>query len=276
MKSGSRSLQRRLRSVRSIAQLTRAMKTVAVSKYNRVQNQWNRIAPYQEALTNMAAAVGTQAVPDTAGRKVLYMIFTANRGLCGSYNSELWSFVKKTLAQQDMPYDLLVAGHWGILRAQEQMPQHLLGTVPMNDLPTAAQAWDLAERLETAWASGEYASIILLAQSYKNIMNQVPAQTVLFPAPGHTQDEAADVLMLPEREKLAAHIQNRALRIQLYVTMLASMTGAHGAMLMAMRSASDNAETMVSDIERRVNRLRQTSVTTQVLELARGAQNNQS
>lgn len=275
MKSGARALQRRLRSVRSIAQLTRAMKTVAVSKYNRALVQWRNIRPYQEALKHMAAMVGTSGQAGGGGTHVLYVLITANRGMCGVYNSDLWSFFRSTSAEQDAPWRVLLLGNWGVQRAREQLPKDtVLGVLPMNDLPRAEDAWALADRLEDEWASGQYGSIVLVAQAYENVLRQVPTATTIFPRQGLDASSNDDLLVLPERDALSAEIRNRDLRTTLYEQMLASMTGAHGAMLMAMRSANDNAETMGDAIERRMNRLRQTAVTTQVLELSRGAQSN--
>lgn len=276
MKTGSRALQRRLRSVRSIAQLTRAMKTVAVSKHSRAQALWRGVRPYQEALARMADTVGIEDAGEAQGAEALYVVMTANRSLCGSYNSDLWAFLRAQLAAEKRPYRLLMLGHWGAQRAAEQLAEHVLDSLPLSDLPRSADAWALADRLEQEWATGRYAAIVLVAQGYVNILKQVPEAAQLFPRAGTAAHGAADgLLMLPGRAGLAQEIRRRDLRVRLYGQMLAAMTGAHGAMLMAMRSANDNAETMGRDIERRFNRLRQSAVTTQVLELARGAQSNQ-
>ena len=156
MKSSARSIQRRLKSVRSIGQLTRAMKTVAVSKYNRSLSRLTVIRPYQAQMKRLAESLGMPAGESPSGQKALYVAVTANRGLCGTYNNNLWSFLKDSMAVDTRRCDLILCGQWGVERGREQMPDMVLNTWPLHDLPSSADADALAQELEHLLKTGNY------------------------------------------------------------------------------------------------------------------------
>lgn len=270
MRSGASGLQRRLKSVRSIEQLTRAMKTVAISKYNRTLQQLKVLRPYEEELQRMAAHVAGAADSPSTGSKVLFVVVTANRGLCGSYNTDLWNWFKAHTAQMSEPWQLYLVGHWGIERGREQMGDKVLKTVAISDQPTPQEADALAEDLKSLYATGEYSRVMLVSQRFENILRQEPQSVQLLPREGR-EAQQGDLLILPDKAAMEAQLQERSFRMRVFALLLEAMAGAHGAMLMAMRTANDNAENMGREMERKLNRLRQSSVTTQVLELARSA-----
>lgn len=268
MKDNARTLKRRLKSVQSIGQMTRAMKTVSLSKYNRALSRLSGIRAYSEQCQRLLALCGNQE-EKREQNPVLYVLLTANRGLCGAYNLAMWDYAQQVLAAEQQPYSLVICGQWGIDRAKEKHTPHIEKTFVFHDIPTLEEGAELADYLSEAWASNCYSSIYILLQEFHNILTQVPGKTLLMPLQG-LQGTDQDILFLPGREDVMRVVSQKCMQAQVYEKLLASAAGAQGASLMAMRTASDNAQEMASVLERNLNRLRQSAVTTQVLEIARG------
>lgn len=269
MKDNARSLKRRLKSVSSIGQMTNAVKTVAAAKYNRSFSRLSAVREYRKRCMDLLAETGIEEspVPDKAD-KVLYVLVTANRGLCGSYNQDIWKLAQETFADQTAPYRVLVCGRWGASRATEHRLAGLAGTLEISDIPSSRDADSLAGTILRLWETGEYTRVDFIVQRFQNILNQSPVIKTLWPMP-KTEAISAGMLFLPDRETVMRKLIKRAFSAAIHESLMAAMTGAHGATLMAMRTASDNAREMAEDLERSYNHIRQTLVTTQVLELSR-------
>lgn len=269
MKGSARSIKRRLKSVTSIGQLTRAMKTVAISKYNRTLNRLAATRAYRQELAGVIELSGAFETAAPAGAQdVVYVVITANRGLNGAFNADLWALLEKVLAEETRPYVLVVCGQWGIGRAQERKTPNVIQTFAVSDLPEASQAAAIARYLRALWQKSQTQEINFVSQAFHNILRQSPQVHRLLPFDPPRQP-SAEVIFVPRREGIVADLVERRLQSEVYKTLLSHMAGAHGATLMAMRTANDNALTMQRQLERTLNRIRQAAVTTQVLELSR-------
>jgi len=112
--------------------------------------------------------------------------------------------------------------------------------------------------------------ISFISQAFRNILSQSPQIQRLLPLE-QTQGSGEEILLcLPDRLSVSKAVAARCMQARVHELLLSAMAGAHGASLMAMRTATDNSQNMEQELERKLNHIRQTSVTTQVLELSRG------
>jgi len=268
-----RDVKRRIRSISSTEQITQAMKTVALSKYNRVQTGLQAFLPYEAACRDILSRMGSARLqpPEHAEPTVCYVVITANRGLCGSFNMDLIRFLEVQLAREGRPYFLAVCGKWGRNLCQEGRLSGVRKFFPAADLPEYGQAEELAAWVTELITTGKATEIRVVSQHFVNLLKQQPENVCLFPCEDmQTADDGEEILCLPDRETVLRTLQDRCLASRIYGLLLSAAAGAHAAMLVAMRAASDSSSAMLEELTLHYNRLRQAAVTTEVLELAGG------
>ena len=265
-----RELKRRIKSVTSTRQMTQAMKMVSVSKYNRALARYNAFLPYQAQCARLERALGGLSLTLPEGRtvrRVCYVVLTGNRGLCGDYNQEVLRLLRQTLAAQTLPYDVMFCGRWADENAAD-IPHTLF---PLDDIPTWEQSNALARQLLDRFTRGEADEVYFVYQQFKNVLTQVPACEKFLPQAPAEAGKQEEYLFEPDREALGRALLERCVYARVYEILLGAATGFQGAMMMTMRAAADNSETMLESLSLTMNRLRQSSVTTQVLEISSAA-----
>ena len=265
-----RELKRRIKSVTSTRQMTQAMKMVSVSKYNRALARCSAFEPYEAQCRRLIEAVGGGALTlprDREVKSVCYVVLTGNRGLCGDYNQVVLRLLRETLQTQTLPYQVLICGRWG----HENAPDIPHETIELDDIPTWEQSGALARRLLELFRSGQADEIYFVYQRFINVLTRQPCSQRFLPQEEASPQTAADYLFEPDREALLNALLERCLFAQVYGLLLSAATGFHGAMMMTMRSAADNSQAMLESLSLTMNRLRQSSVTTQVLEISSAA-----
>lgn len=271
-----RGLRSRIRSVTATQQMTSAMKTVAVSKYNRLVARRNAFAEYNKRCNEVLDTLGgielrTPAKIKNPG-KICYVVMTANRGLCGAYNSELKRYFKELIGEEQKPWCMVLCGRWGFENLAS-VDSEVLRKFHFKDVPEYHEADELAKYLEDLYFSGEVAEVRIVSQSFVNIITQKPDCHTFLPNEhsNEKKDIDPDMLFLPTRKEVMDEVVDRYLTAQIFGTLLTVAMGANGSMLMAMRTASDNSTEMLSQLELKLNRVRQASVTSEVLDISNSA-----
>lgn len=273
MSASIRDVKRRIRSITSTGQITQAMKTVALSKYNRVHGRMEAFLPYEEACQRVLSHMGSGGLPapEVTEERVCYVVITANRGLCGSFNMDLLRFVEVELAREKRPCFLAVCGKWGQNLCQEGRLTNVRKLFPAADLPEYEQAETLAAWLTELYTSGEVTEIRVCSQHFENLLRQTPKCVTLFPQEcAEAAPAEEEILCLPDRDTVLQTLRDRCVASRVFGLLLSAAAGAHAAMLVAMRAASDSSSAMLGELTLHYNRLRQAAVTTEVLELAGG------
>lgn len=271
MKGTFNFLKRRIKSIKNTQQVTNAMKTVAVSKYNRSNAKMSEFMPYYNALSVLLSDIGTDGLykgNDSAG--VLYVVITANRGLCGTYNNDVIKKFEES-AQSVDDFDVLMCGNWGCTNYKGIYADKITEKFEIPDIPEYDAAQKLSEHLCDLYQKGNYGKIVFITQNFKNILYQQPTEIVFLP---YEQRDSADddiFSFYPKKEELCDNVVKQALDATVYKVLINAAVGAHGAMLVAMRTSSDNSAEMLADLELQLNRMRQTAVTTEVIEVASGS-----
>lgn len=287
MSGNVRDLRRRIRSVKSTQQITRAMKLVAASKLRRAQQDMERARPYaagiKDLLGNLALRVGAEAHPllsQRQGGKTLLVVITADRGLAGSFNTNVIRQAERFLhdhAEEDITLHLVgKKGRDYFVRRDRPIRAELIDVFRGFDFNVSRE---LAADLERAFLEEGFDRVVLLSNRFKSVMAQdvvaeqlLPAGSAVHEAEESTTTATVDYLYEPDPVALLEAIVPRAVETIVHQALLESYAAEMGARMVAMESATNNAEEMIARLTLVMNRLRQASITTEIIEIVSGAQ----
>jgi F-type H+-transporting ATPase subunit gamma len=266
------------------------MKLVAASKLRRTQNAIVSLRPYasklQEILVNLSGSLdNTEEAAFTAQRpvqKVLLIILTSNRGLCGPFNSNI---IKAARAHITANYEELNRqGHLELMcigrKGAEFFRKNKYNVVNANtdifDKLTFDNVVVMAEELMAQFASRKYDRIEIIYNQFKNAAVQILKTEqylpIIPPAETAGKAHASDFLFEPEKKVLVRELIPKTLKIQLYKVILDSFASEHGARMTAMNQATENAQEILKDLRLSYNKARQAAITKELLEIVSGAE----
>ena len=278
-------LRRRIRAVKSTEQITKAMKTVAASKLRRSQDRIISARPFarlmQRVLGDLALQVDSRAHcllagPVVLGAPTLLFLVTADKGLCGSFNSNLLrrasSFIKDAKGEVVMG----LVGRRGrdhFVRRGADVRFELVNF--FNDLKYS-HAMTMAEVSIEQYTSGAAGRVVVLYNEFKSVMQQQVVVEQILPIPkSATEDDDgipdADYLFEPSAEKILNDLLPRHIEIQFFRALLESVAAEHAARMTAMDAASRNAGEMIDSLTLHMNKVRQAAITRELIEVVSGA-----
>ena len=258
-------LKKRLRGVQTICQLAGAMRTVSSAKLARVSAASGAFAPYAQSCRELLGASGAILPPAEGADRTLVILLSGNRGLCGSYHNDLFAFFR-SLAEPERQ-DYIACGKMAAAYCREKgIP--LLDVFPVSDVPLFAEAEALADRILDLYPGGGIGRVLFVWGEGVNALRQEPRQLELLP--GEAGEETGDLLWIPDPETGKAGLAEFCLRAEIYSLLLRGASGVQGATLVSMRSAYDNGKKSAAALETAINRLRQTQVTSGVIETSSG------
>jgi F-type H+-transporting ATPase subunit gamma len=281
----------RIASVKSTRQITSAMKMVAAAKLRKAQDKIVRLRPYanklHDILVSLSQSLAESEVENIYGRtsspeKILIVVITSNKGLCGAFNSNVTKETRRIVA--DNYFDQYKKGNVRFLTIGKKGFDNLRKlnfniAGENNDLlneVTFERTAEVAEKVMKSFVSGEYDRIEIIYNHFKNAAVQqltreqfLPVETV----PGKaTATAPADYIYEPGEEEIVQELIPKSLKIQFYKALLDSFVAENGARMTAMHKATDNATTMISELTMLYNKARQASITNQILEVVSGAE----
>ncbi len=274
-------LRNRISSVSSTMQITSAMKMVSAAKLKRSQDAIVQMRPYAEKLgilmTNVSATLDASDNPFAVQRplrRVLLIPVTANRGLCGAFNSSVLKRTKavsEAFAASGVSVDLFALGKKG--RDQLRKHENLTGSdidAVTNVTFEAARA--LADDAMSRFADGTYDQVILVYNQFKNAAVQLVRDEVVLPIPQPSATPSSDYLFEPNKADLLNSLIPTHIHIQFYKALLDSQASEHGSRMTAMHKATDNAKGMRDGLKLEYNKARQAAITNEILEIVGGAE----
>jgi len=289
-----REIRRRIRSVKNISQVTRAMQMVAASRMRRAQEQVLATRPYAakagEMLTHLAAQRGVDESlhPLLQHRdeiqRVGMVLITGDKGLCGSYNHNMIQKAWHFISEQAQPVELITAGKRG-RDAMWRFGQKIVAE--FSNLPPQPGLIDIAPIARTAvqgFISGQFDVVYLAYTSFVNTLTQRPQIWPLLPLrplPGdaaslarYQQADAAvgEYIYEPDPKTILSTVLPRFTELQIYQAVLESLASEHSARMVAMRNATENANDLLADLTLTYNRARQEAITKEMLDIAGGAE----
>lgn len=275
-------LRKRIGSVRSTQQITKAMKMVAAARLRRAQESAERARPYAAKLTEMFAAVvaglSEEEHPLLARRpenRVDLIVLTSDRGLCGGYNANLLRqgelFMRERAEQQ---LQLMLVGRKGLDHYRRRRVTPLFERTGVMNSPVVEVARALAERVTARFAEDETDAVYLLYSRFQSAIAQIPSVVKLLPVDVPTEQATAGVeyIFEPPRTELLGTLLPRYVETRLLQALLESIASEFGARMTAMDNATRNASEMIDRLTLSMNRARQTQITTELMEIVSGAE----
>ena len=288
MSGALKEVRNRIKSVQGTQQITKAMKMVSAAKLRRAQDAITQMRPYakklQEMLSNIVSSsdgdVNMALAAERPVNKVMIIVVTSDRGLCGGYNSNLIKLAKQTIT--DKYAAQLAKGNVQILPVGKKGYEHF----NKNGFQVVDKYWDIFtglsfEKVQTAakyamdaFANKEVDAVELVYSEFKNAGTQIFVSEQFLPVQkivSASKTKKADFIFEPSQEVLIVELMPKILNTQLYKAVLDANASEHGARMTAMDKASENANELLKALKLSYNRARQAAITTELTEIVSGA-----
>jgi len=283
--ASSREIRRRIRSVRNISQITRAMEMVSASKMRRAQQRVTASRPYAERLQGVIADLASLQLDsdDLASfpllqqreiKKVAVLVITPDKGLTGPLNSNILRRASRyIMTEAGAPVEVVASGKKArdfMVRTGQDVVAEFTG---WGDSVSLEQLRPLAEVVLEEFISGKVDAVHLVYAKFINTLSQVPEVKQILPiVQPESAGEYKDYIFEPSPAAVLQSLLPRFVEMQIFQAMLESVASEHSARMVAMRSASDNAKDIVRDLTLTYNKARQSQITAEVSEIAAGAE----
>jgi F-type H+-transporting ATPase subunit gamma len=287
--AGTRELRRRIRSIGSTAQITRAMQMVAASKMRKAQQAALVARPFLQLVYRMQRKAATRAIDFThplMQRRTVntraVVLVSSDKGLCGALNSNLFRLVGRFDPHSTV---FITAGRKGaqfVARTRRQ----LIAEFPYGDSPRFSEARAVTALCRDLFLKGEVDEVQIVTSRFVNTLTQHAIAVAILPigeitgikVPGAEPEEAlaadtSEFLFEPSAHAVLDYLALHYLEIVVYLAMLNAKASEQSARMVSMKNATDNAETMIKELTLEYNKLRQGSITQELLEIAGGQAN---
>ncbi|MBX3453302.1 F0F1 ATP synthase subunit gamma [Ferrovibrio sp.] len=289
-----KSLRIRINSVKSTQKITKAMKMVAASKLRRAQEAAEAARPYAERMGAMLGALASgQAGQDNAPRLLvgtgksdvhLLVVATAERGLCGAFNSSIVKLARRQIEEltaQGKTVKILCVGKKGRDQLRRDHASKIVDTVDLSKVRRIGftEAQEITDRVVAMFEAGEFDVATIFFNNFVSVISQVPSTTQLIPAQVGGEaagaGEAAGGAIYeyePEEGEILEKLLPRNLSVQVYRALLENAASEQGARMSAMDNATRNAGEMIKKLTTVYNRSRQAQITKELIEIISGAE----
>ncbi|PDW03459.1 F0F1 ATP synthase subunit gamma [Candidatus Viridilinea mediisalina] len=284
--ASSREIKRRIRSVKNVGQITRAMEMVAASKMRRAQRNVMATRPYADSMRNLIGELSNRSIgmgrkgtmlevkPDTG--KVALIVVTPDRGLAGSLSSNIFRRVGRFIIEQQQlgrTVDTYAYGKKGrdfLARTGQNLQAE---AIKLGDAPKLEQILGVATAALSRVQTGEYCEVYLIYSEFVNTLVQRPNLKKLVPveAPESSGGSRLDFTYEPSQEEILSELLPRYVETQIYQAILESIASFYSAQMVAMRNATKSAKDLVRDLTLSFNKARQAAITKEVSEISSGA-----
>jgi F-type H+-transporting ATPase subunit gamma len=288
--AGLKEIRTRIASIKTTRQVTSAMKMVSAAKLKKAQDAILQIRPYADKLHHILVSISSSLQDDVADsvytverepENILIVLLSSNRGLCGGFNLNI---AKKAVELVHTKYSLqyqLGEVEFMCIGKQAERQVKLRG---MNVVESHHELFDnldfnnvsqLAEAIMHKFTAGTYDRIELVYNQFLNAATQLNTTEQFLPVAMEKDNGSSqyyDYIFEPSKEYIVHEIIPRSLKIQFYKAILDSHAAEHGARMTAMHQATDNATDLLKDLNLQYNKLRQASITNEILEIVSGAE----
>lgn len=275
-------IRRRIRSVKNTQQLTKAMKTVSAAKLRRAQERVVSARPYANQLRHVLAGLASRIeniehplLEVRPENRVLLLVVTSDRGLCGGFNSNLTKSAQNFLRQhQDVDIQLFTAGKKGrdfFRRRNARIAGEYVNFFSRLDVSNAKE---IAEQLIEKYSNAEIDAVYITYNEFKSAIQQRIVVERLLPLGSADLKETpsgVDYIFEQPPQEILNRLLPRYVEIEVYRALLESAAAEHGARMAAMDTASRNAGEMIESLTLNMNRVRQAAITREIIEVVSGA-----
>jgi F-type H+-transporting ATPase subunit gamma len=284
-----RILRRRIKSVQSTRKITKAMELIAASRIVKAQQRVAAARPYAEQITevirNLAAAGAGSSSPllqqRDEVRKIAYVVIASDRGLAGGYNSSVIRAAERSIARQRA-----AGAETALVTVGKKVGSYFRfrrydiddSFAGFSDSPSYEDARAIAEAVTSRFEAGEYDQVEIAFTQFLSAGSQRVVIRRLMPLDTSTFERAsddgpsADYEFEPSPEEILDRLLPRYAEARVYAALLDAAASEHAARQQAMKSATDNAEELITKLGRVMNRARQDAITTEIMEIIGGAE----
>ncbi len=281
-----RAIRKRISSVKSSQQITKAMKMVSAAKLKRAQDAIVAARPYarkmREVVQGLAARAGQDAHPLLAVReakKLALLVVTSDRGLCGGFNANLLRAVNRFLNEKRGAYEEIVLFTVG-RKARDFFRRRRIPVRKeyVNVLGSISymHAEQMSHDLVGGFLAEDFDAVTVAFNEFRSAISQSPRFDALFPIALEEKEAdkggLVDFLYEPSQKEILATLLPKYVETQIFRVLLESVAGEHGARMSAMDSATNNAVDMIASLTLQMNRARQAAITKELLEIISGAE----
>jgi|SRR5450631_3576705 len=280
-----KSIKKRIVSVKNTRQITKAMKMVSAAKLRRAQENVVAARPYANKLSQVLQSLTANLEGDLhplleqrEAKKLLLIVVTSDRGLCGGFNSNLCKAAERFIKENQVVYEqisMMTVGRKGFEFLKNRHTIHK-NFPNVSSKPNYQIAAMIAHEVIDGFLLGDYDRVELLYNSFRTVMSQDITFQPLLPVTPIEKDIVADApveyIYEPSVGELLADILPKNIEVQIFKSLLESLAGEHGARMTAMDSASKNANEMIGKLTLQYNRARQAAITTELMEIISGSE----
>ncbi|MET0605024.1 MAG: F0F1 ATP synthase subunit gamma [Beijerinckiaceae bacterium] len=288
-------LRNRIASVKATQKITKAMQMVAAAKLRRAQSAAEAARPYalemEKVLANLASGIGPDMPApqllkgNGADQTHLLIVCTAERGLCGAFNSSIARLAREranALINDGKTVKIVCVGKKGHDILKRQFEKQIVEVVDLRAIRTLAfdNAEDIGEKIISRFEAGEFDVATLFFSRFKSVISQIPTAQQIIPAEAaevETDDDGAGSTSAaydyePEEGEILATLLPRNISVQVFRALLENAASEQGARMSAMDSATRNAGDMIKKQTQKYNRTRQAMITKELIEIISGAE----
>jgi F-type H+-transporting ATPase subunit gamma len=275
-------IRRRIRSVKSTQQITKAMKMVSAAKLRRAQDAMFAARPYARKMLEVLQSIASRSDEDAhplleerGSERVLVVVITADKGLCGAFNANIIRTAARFVTdRRERGIELGLVGRKGRDALKRRGFKVRFERIGVFQALRYATAREMAKELVEAFTNGELDEVFLVYNEFKSVIQQRIAIERLLPIERHVlnpQEPRFDYIYEPEPAGILRTLLPRHVEVQIWKALLESNAAEHGARMASMDAATNNASEMIDSLTLYMNKVRQAAITKEIIEVVSGA-----
>ena len=284
-------LKKRIKSVKSTQKITKAMKMVAAAKLRKAQESAEKGRPYSEKMQNIILNL-TKSINDTQNapkllvgtgedKKYLCVVLTADRGLCGGFNSNICKLAKsnfKKILSEGKELKIISVGSKGLDQIKREYGNYVIKKFSFKDKKRISfnEADIIGQEIINLFNKNEFDKCILFYNNFKNVITQIPQAQQIIPAEKEQSDDNDKKLISyefePDEDEILEDLLPKNISTQVFKALLENAASEQGSRMTAMDNATRNAGDLVDKLTINYNRSRQASITKELIEIISGAE----
>ena len=284
-------LKKRIKSVKSTQKITKAMKMVAAAKLRKAQENAEKGRPYSRKMQNIILNL-TKSINDPQNapklligtgddKKYLCVVLTADRGLCGGFNSNICKLAKinfKKILGEGKTLKIITVGSKGLDQIKREYGKYVIKKFSFKEKKQISfnEAKIVGDEIISLFNQNEFDKCILFYNNFKNVITQIPQAQQIIPAENNSSDKTDEKThsyeFEPDEDEILEDLLPKNISTQIFKALLENAASEQGSRMTAMDNATRNAGDLVEKLTINYNRSRQASITKELIEIISGAE----
>ena len=284
-------LRKRIKSVKSTQKITKAMKMVAAAKLRKAQENAEKGRPYSQKMQNIILNL-TNSINDPQNapklligtgddKKYLCVVLTADRGLCGGFNSNICKLAKinfKKILGEGKTLKIITVGSKGLDQIKREYGKYIIKKFSFKEKKQISfnEAKVVGDKIISLFNQNEFDKCILFYNNFKNVITQIPQAQQIIPAENNSSDKTDEKThsyeFEPDEDEILEDLLPKNISTQIFKALLENAASEQGSRMTAMDNATRNAGDLVDKLTINYNRSRQASITKELIEIISGAE----